>query len=63
MMRISFAILCILLLSSCVYYGTSRDVDLSNNNSATCTKGSTKQNKECHAELRKLEEAIKERTK
>gem|GEM_PF-3094878 len=61
-MKIIYVLLCPLLLSSCVYYGTSRDIDIGNKTQRTCIDGSTKENEQCRAQLRKLNEAIKNRT-
>ena len=60
-MRLIYTLLCLFLLSSCVYYGTSRDVDFGDKPRNTCSNGSSKENKKCRAELRELNESIENR--
>lgn len=50
------SLLCLFLLSSCVYYGTSHEIG--NDSKSTCSNGSTKENKKCRAEIKKLKESI-----
>jgi len=51
-----FALACSLLLSSCVYYSVQRD--LGGDPAKPCTKGSTKQNEKCKAELKAINASI-----
>ncbi|AAZ27517.1 hypothetical protein [Colwellia psychrerythraea] len=55
-MKLIYALLCTFLLSSCVYYGVQRD--FGGDSSAPCTSGSSKQNAECKAEIRALNNEI-----
>ena len=55
-MKIIYALLCTFLLSSCVYYGVQRD--FGGDSSAPCTSGSSKQNAECKAEIKALNNEI-----
>jgi len=59
--KIIYLLLCP-LLSSCVYYGTSHDIDIGNKTQRICVDGSTKENEQCRAKVKKLNEAIKNRT-
>ena len=61
-MKLIYPLLCLFLLSSCVYYGTSRDVDFGDKAQSSCTSGTTKENKKCRAELRQLNKSIESRT-
>jgi len=61
-MKVICTLLCLLLLTSCVYYGTSRDINIRDNDQATCIGGSSKDNEKCRAEIRKLNKAIKDST-
>ncbi|KGJ93801.1 lipoprotein [Colwellia psychrerythraea] len=56
-MKYIFALACVLLLSSCVYYGVQRD--FGGDSSAPCTKGSSKDNKKCNAEIKALNNELK----
>jgi hypothetical protein len=55
-MKLIYALLCTFLLSSCVYYGVQRD--FGGNSSAPCTSGSSKQNAECKAEIKAVNNEI-----
>ncbi|PKH87559.1 hypothetical protein [Colwellia sp. Bg11-28] len=55
-MKLIYALLCTFLLSSCVYYGVQRD--FGGDSSAPCTSGSSKQNAECKAEIKALNNEI-----
>lgn len=50
------SMLCIFLLSSCVYYGTSHEIG--NDSKSACADGSAKENKKCRADLKKINESI-----
>ena len=56
-MKIIYPVLCVFLLSSCVYYGVQRD--FGGDPSAPCTKGSTKDNDRCKAEIKALNTELK----
>ncbi|WNC72868.1 hypothetical protein RGQ13_02515 [Thalassotalea psychrophila] len=55
-MRLICSLLCIFLLSSCVYYGTSHEIG--NDPKSACAGGSAKENKKCRADLKRLNESI-----
>ncbi|ALO34876.1 hypothetical protein CMT41_09215 [Colwellia sp. MT41] len=55
-MKIIYPLLCLFLLSSCVYYGVQRD--FGGDPSAPCTNGSSKQNAQCKAELKAVNSEI-----
>ena len=50
------SLLCLFLLSSCVYYGTSHEIG--HDSKASCVGGSAKENKKCRAELKILNKSI-----
>lgn len=56
-MKLIYALACTLLLSSCVYYSVQRD--FGGDTSAPCTKGSSKDNAKCKAEIRALNNELK----
>jgi len=51
---------CSLLLSSCVYYSVQRD--FGGNQAEPCTKGSSKQNAKCKAEIKAVNAEIKRKS-
>ena len=55
-MKVICCLLFSLLLPSCVYYGTSYEID--NSAKSACSKGTAKENKKCRAELNKLKELL-----
>ena len=55
-MKIVFALSCVFLLSSCVYYSVQRD--LGGDPSAPCTQGSANQNAICKAEIKAINSEI-----
>lgn len=55
-MKLIYALLCTFLLSSCVYYGVQRD--FGGDSSEPCTKGSSKKNAECKAEIKAINNEI-----
>ncbi len=55
-LKLMSAIACTLLLSSCVYYSVQRD--LGGNEAEPCTKGSSKQNAQCKAEIKAINAEI-----
>ena len=55
-MNLIYALLCTLLLSSCVYYGVQRD--LGGDSSTPCSQGSSKDNAECKAEIKAINSEI-----
>ena len=55
-MKLICSLLCVFLLSSCVYYGISHEIG--NDPKSPCSSGSTKENKKCRAEIKKLNESI-----
>ncbi len=55
------SLICLFLLSSCVYYGTSREIG--NDPKSPCSNGSAQENKKCRAELKKLTESIDKQVK
>lgn len=58
-MKIICCLVGVLLLSSCVYYGTEYDFDTANKNTkSACGTGTKKENDKCRAEIRKVNEAI-----
>lgn len=59
-MKFIFALLCPFLLSSCVYYGVQRD--LGGNPSKPCTKGTSKQNTQCKAEIKAINNEIRNKS-
>jgi len=61
-MKITFCLFCVLLLSSCVYYGVQRDFEIGNKaKKSACDTGSKQQKSKCRADLKKLNEAIQTR--
>ncbi len=54
-------IVCLFFLTSCVYYGTSRDLNVSNDSNSVCTDGSSRENAKCREEIRKLKDSIEKR--
>lgn len=62
-MKLIYTFPLLFLLSSCVYYGTSRDIDFGDKTQTTCASGTSKENKNCRDELRRLNESIAEQTK
>lgn len=56
-MKFIYAVACTFLLSSCVYYSVQRD--FGGDPSAPCTKGSTKDNDRCKAEIKALNIELK----
>jgi len=58
-MRIISGLFCILLLSSCVYYGVQRDFEIgSKQHKLVCDKGSNSEKKKCKADLKRLNDEI-----
>lgn len=55
-MKLICSLIFVFLLSSCVYYGTSYEIG--NDPKSPCSNGSTKENKKCRAELKKVNESI-----
>jgi len=55
-LKLTFTLACSFLLSSCVYYSVQRD--LGGDPAKPCTKGSTKQNAKCKAEIRAVNAEI-----
>lgn len=55
-MKIIYALICTLLLSSCVYYSVQRD--LGGDSTKPCTQGSSKDNAKCKAQIKALNEEI-----
>lgn len=55
-MKFITALACTFLLSSCVYYSVQRD--FGGEASAPCTKGSSKDNAKCKAEIKALNKEI-----
>ncbi|WP_019028098.1 hypothetical protein [Colwellia piezophila] len=55
-MKIITALACSFLLSSCVYYSVQRD--FGGDPSAPCTKGSSKENAKCKAQIKALNKEI-----
>jgi hypothetical protein len=61
-MKIIYCLVCVMLLSSCVYYGVQRDFEIADNNKKlTCNTGSKKEKEQCRADLKKLNELIQAR--
>ncbi|WOH39114.1 hypothetical protein RI844_07785 [Thalassotalea fonticola] len=54
--KVIVSLLCIFLLSSCVYYGTTHEIG--NDAKAACAGGSAKENKQCRVEARELNKSI-----
>lgn len=58
-MRVSCCLLCVFLLSSCVYYSAQRDFEIGNkHHKSVCDTGSKKEKSKCRADLRRLKEEI-----
>lgn len=61
-MRIISCLVCVLLLSSCVYYSVKRDFGIDNKRTKpACNTGSKKEKEKCRADLIKLNESIQTR--
>jgi hypothetical protein len=58
-MKIICCLVCILLLSSCVYYGVQRNFEIGNDSKkSACNTGSIKDKEKCRADLKRLNESI-----
>ena len=59
-MKVISCLVCTLLLSSCVYYDVQRNFEIGNDTQKTaCNTGSIKDKEKCRAELKRLNESIK----
>jgi len=59
MMTTFSCLLCILLLSSCVYYGVQRDFEIGNKHvKSACNTGSHKARAKCRADMKRLNDEI-----
>lgn len=58
-MKIIYCLVCVLLLSSCVYYGIQRDFDIGRKTTKpACDTGSKRNKEKCRADLRAVNKSI-----